>query len=143
MGKEKKISLSSIPVEQKEERKRVEPDEWYIARFEKAEMNPAGKFGPYIRLFFKLLSGETTEGKEAKGMQVTRIVDAKLNPASPLWAFAKGLSGAEPKVGENFDISAYFGQKYRVLVVDRKPKKGAESDEIYQEVKSVKAYKKA
>lgn len=132
----KLTAVKDVPI------KRVEPDEWYMARFTDVTMGK-GTYGPYLKLTFKLLKG-TLEGSEdsAKGHMVNRMVDATLSPSKPLWKIASGIIGREPEMDEEVDLKAFLGGKYRILIKDRIPKKDAQDQRIFQMVETVKGLKK-
>lgn len=144
LKKKKAGSLTSMKVIEDEPIDFLEPDEWYLAELESAERNE-GQFGPYIKFLFKVLSGELENGKSAKGKKISRILDANLSPSKPLGMWAKVFLGRDLKVGEDINITSYFGEKFRILVKDKKPGKGqkATSDgKRYQLVDTIKRPKK-
>lgn len=141
--KKKKVgSLTSMKVVEDEPIDFLEPDEWYLAELEKAESNE-GQYGPYVKFTFKILNGELENGKTAKGKRATRILDASLSPSKPLGQWAKVFLGRDLKVGESVNFTSYYGDKFRVLVKDKKPAKGGKSDgKRYQNVDTIKRPKK-
>jgi len=133
-----KVRLSSIPAVEDEEFDFLEENEWYPVEFVDAETN-MGNYGPYLLLKFVILKGETEGGKNAKGREVTRILNAVLSPSQALWPFAKVFLGREPKIGESIDLTAYYGERYRGLVKFRKQKKG--ETKKYQTIDAIKKMK--
>jgi hypothetical protein len=140
--KPKKVpKLNSLLAQKDTEYKYVEPDEWYVAEFLNAEMN-AGKFGPYIKFTFQLCNGNFEDGTSAKGHKVTAIQDAVLSPSKKLWKWASVMLGRDLKVDENFDMTTFFGEKYRILIKDKQQKKGEEGGKRYQQIDSIKKREK-
>jgi len=140
--KKNKVKVTSIPITKPEERDlRVEPDEWYKAEFLEAELG-SGQYGPWIKLIFELRNGKFQEsGKSAKKWKVSRLMNAEIAEGSPLNEFAKVFTGKKKlKVGKSLDLTTYYGNKYLVLVEDRKKKKG--ETRIYQQIKRIKKSKK-
>lgn len=138
--KAKDVDETSIPVEEGADAKRVEPDEWYKAEFTEAKIGE-GKWGPYVVLNFKLKNGyfEDTE-ESAKGWNVTRLMTAKVTEGGDFWGFVKIFMGKEPKIGKSIDLTAFYGNKYSILVQDQKKKK---DDKIQrQQVTKIKRIKK-
>ena len=138
--KKKVPNLSKLKVTKEKPREYVESDEWYKAELEKAD-SKVGNFGPYIQFTFRLLNG-LKEGTQdsAKGLRISRIMDATLDPKSKLMEWARVMIGHDLKEGDDFNLTAYLGEKYRVLVCDKQPKKGQENAVRYQEVRKIKAY---
>jgi hypothetical protein len=136
-AKKKVPNLSKLKAEKEAPRVFVESDEWYKAELEKAESR-AGNFGPYIQFTFRLLTGVKEGSQEsAKGTRISRIMDATLAPNKPLWDWATVMLGKELKVDDNFNLTAYLGEKFRVLVSDKQQKKGSDGKR-YQEVRKIK-----
>ena len=135
------VKLTSLKVQKDAPMRRAEPDEWYKAEFTKAELGK-GNFGPYIKMTFKLLSGQTEDGQDARGLTINALTDAVISPSRPLWKFAAAMLGREPKIEEDLDLTAFYGEKFRVFVTDRVPKKGATNQKVYQHVTTIKRLKK-
>lgn len=134
--KKKKVSVSSLLATEAEPRKYLEPDEWYKATLDKAEPGN-GNYGPFIKFFFKVLDGNIENSSDsAKGQIITTIIDANLSPGRKLWEWLKVLIGEEPKIGKNYDLTAFYGEKFRILVRDKKKK--ADSQTRYQFVDGIK-----
>lgn len=134
----KKIpKLNALLVQKDQEYKYVEPDEWYVAKFLEAESRQ-GKYGPYIRFVFELLNGEFEDGTSARGHRISSIHDAIIAPSKKLYKWVSVMLGREPKLDESFDLTAYYGEKFRVLVRDRPKKKGEDDGKRYQQVDSIK-----
>jgi len=134
--KKKKVSVSNLLATEGEPRKYVEPDEWYKATFEKAEPG-TGNYGPYIKFFFKILDGNIENSSEsAKGITMTTIIDANLSPGRKMWDWLKVMVGEEPKIGQNYDLTAYYGDKFRILIRDKKKK--PDSTTRYQFIDGIK-----
>jgi hypothetical protein len=143
MSEEKKNmpKLSALIAEDDPEIDYVETDEWYKAEFEDAEIGK-GNFGPYIKLKFRLLEGQKESGESAKGVIITRLMDAVFSPSKPLWAWVKVFLEREPKIGEKLNLTAFYGNRYRAFVTDKKKKKGEESGKRYQIIEKIKGLKK-
>lgn len=137
----KTVKVNSIKVQKDAPIKRVEPDEWYKAEFTKAEIDQ-GKYGPWIKMTFKLLSGQTEEGQDARGLTINAMMDATISPSKPLWKIVAAMLGREPKIEEDVDLTAFYGERFRVFVSDKVPKKGATNQKIYQNVVTIKKLKK-
>lgn len=134
----KKVSVSSLLATEGEPRKYVEPDEWYKATLEKAEPG-TGNYGPYIKFFFKLLDGQLENSSEsAKGVQMQTIIDASLSPGKRLWEWLKVMINEEPKVGENYDLTTFYGEKFRILIRDKKKNANKEGGPRYQIIDGIK-----
>ncbi len=120
----------------------LEPDEWYTAELESVSKEE-GQFGPYLKFDWKILSGPETEGKkDCKGKKVTRIMDAIVAPGKPLGEWFKVFSGKDLEVGAKLSLKPYLGNKYRVLVTDKKAKKGQVLAKRFQLVEKIKRLKK-
>ena len=132
--------LNALLPQKDPEYKCVEPDEWYVAEFTGAEIGQ-GKFGPYIKFNFELCNGNYEDATPAKGHKVTRLLDATLSPSRPLWQWATVITGKEPNLekAEGVDLTSAYGEKFRVLIKDRKKKK--DDDKRYQEVDTIKRRK--
>ena len=133
----KKVSVSSLLATEGEPRKYVEPDEWYKATFEKAESG-TGNYGPYIKFFFKILDGQLENSSEsAKGRQMQTIIDANLSPGRKLWEWLKIMINEEPKIGKDYDLTAFYGEKFRILIRDKKKKQDTTGPR-YQTIDGIK-----
>jgi len=139
--KGKKVTVDSIPVEERENI-RFEPDEWYRAEFEEAEIRE-GDYGKYVLMKFSLLNGYKENSEQsAKGLRCTALMNGKITEGSDFWKFATVLAGREPKIGKSFKLSAYFGNKYKIFIEDVNIKKGKRKGETMQKVTKIRALKK-
>lgn len=121
----------------------LEPEEWYVGRFMEAE-SKTGQYGSYFILKFKILTGQTESGKDAKGTIARKMVDGNLSPGKPLWDCMTVMLGREPKIGEKgLSLTAHYGKKFRCFIKDQKKKKGDTSNKRYQTIDVIKAVKKA
>lgn len=132
--------LNALVAEKDAPRNYVEPDEWYNAELENAETN-MGKFGPYIKFTFRLLDGDLENGESAKNTKVTALMDASLSPTKKLWQWVKVFINKEPDIGQSYDLTSYYGERFRVLIKDKVPKKGENTDKRFQQVDTVKRRK--
>jgi len=139
--KKGKVKLTALRAQEDEERDFLEPDEWYLGEFEDCEQDE-GQYGPYLRFKFRILNGQTESGKSAKGENITTILDATLSPSKKLWSWLKVMLKKEPKVGEDFDITSFYGERYRILVKDKKKKKGDDSGNRFQFIDTIKKRRK-
>jgi hypothetical protein len=139
-SKEKKdIKPTELPVKESTYN-RVEPDEFYTAKFIKCHIEE-GNYGPYARLEFKLLSGNIEDSEEsAKGMGISAFCPAEVTPKNNAWDLFKSIMDKTPVVGEPIDITPYYGNKYKVLITDKKSKK---SNEVNQQITKIKQIKKS
>jgi len=97
--------------------------EWYKAEFIDANSKP-GKYGDMLFLNFKLLDGFLEDGESsAKGKRVSALTSTELSPSSSLYDFVKGLNGGkEIDLDDEVDISAFYGNRYKVFVEVAVPK---------------------
>ena len=114
--------------------------EWYRAKFEKHEIGE-GKYGPWIRMIFTVLSGELENGDPAKGNTVSLFTNAECYPGSLLYHAVEVLSGDEPEVDDEIDMEAYYGTKVKVFVEDRKVKANAKDQTRRQSVTKLRIIK--
>ena len=133
----KKVKLTAITAEVDSEIDFLEPDEWYLGELEEIESD-TGVYGPYLRWTFRILNGTLENGNTAKGKKATRLMNTKLNPSSVLWSWTKVLLKKDPEVGESYDFTSFYGDKFRVLIKDKKPKKGEEVSKRFQVVDAIK-----
>lgn len=117
------------------ERTFFEPNEWYKATLESAEIGK-GTYGPYVKFNFKIVDGKLEDGGDAAGKPINALMSMELAPGTKLWEWTTALFGREPEIDEEVDFSAFYGCKYRVLIEDRKNKK--DPDSRYQHVKILK-----
>ena len=123
-SKDKKVKakVTSIPVA-KPELKRVEPDEWYKASFEEAEIKE-GLYGDYLQLNFKLRSGYLEDSEQpAKGLPQVAFINLPINPESDNAILIKNLTGKAVEDGEQVDLTPHYGSVYKVFVTDKVSKK--------------------
>jgi hypothetical protein len=132
--------VSSLVASKDKERKYFEPDEWYKAEFEKAETGK-GQFGPWIKFTFRVLDGVTESGESAKGLTATEMMNAELTPSQKLWKWIKVFFDKEPEVGKNYDITTFYGERFRILIKDKESKK--KDAARYQRIDAIKRLKKA
>jgi len=142
MAKKKKkivkveIKETNLPVS-KPTYTRVEPDEFYKARFEKCHITE-GKFGPYCRLEFTLLNGflDGTE-ESAKDTKMSAFCPAEITEKNSAFEMIGAIIGKEPVVDEPVDVTPFYGNTYKVFVTDKK-----KGDEVRQNIEKVKRYVK-
>lgn len=139
--KGKKVTVDSIPITEKQEI-RFEPDEWYKAEFDEAEVRDDGQYGPYAIMQFKILNGNLENGNKAKGLRCSAMMGAVIAEGSEFWKFATAFAGREPKIGKTFKLSTYFGNKYKIFIEDHTPKRGKRAGQTMQRVKKIKKLKK-
>ena len=133
--KVKEIIPSALPVNESAI-KRVEPDEFYKARFEECIIGE-GKYGPYARLVFVLLSGNLEDSEEsAKDVQISALCNAQITPKNAAWPLIKGILNKDPIINEPVDVTPYYGKTYKVLVTDGKKK----DDFVSQSITKIKKY---
>lgn len=134
-------SVSRLPVE-KATGKRVEPDEWYTAKFEEADIDD-GAYGEYVLIKFKLLGGykEDTEDS-AKGLFAVAFINLPVNPGSDHAKLAEGITGEEVEEDVDIDLTPFYGKKFKILISDKKNKKTKEVTQRITRIKSVKKKKK-
>ena len=120
--------------------KRVEPDEFYKAKFIKCYVAD-GTYGPYARLEFKLLNGNIENTEEtAKGLQMSAFCPANITKTNSAWPIMKALIGKDPTIDESLDVTPYYGKLYNVLVTDGK--KVNDDGTAQQSITRIKIYKK-
>jgi len=120
---------------------RLENKEWYPAKLLAAEVGE-GKFGQWIRLEFEVTGGQSEDGEDAKGCTVSMFTDFCCAPGKLLYNAICALSGQkELDVDDELDVEAYYGEKVKVFVEDKVPKKG-EAYNGRQNVTAVKALSK-
>jgi len=120
-NKEHDISPDALPVSETII-KRVEPDEYYKARFDECVIGE-GKFGQYARLVFTILSGNIEDSDEsAKDLRMSALCPANITPNNSAWPLMKGITGKDPEVNEAVDITPFYGKIYKVMVSDGKAK---------------------
>jgi len=137
----KEPKLTALRAQKDPEYKCVEPEEWYTAVFDKAETGQ-GNFGPYVKFSFTLRNGSFEDTTSAKGHKVNRLMDATLSPSKPLWKWIKVMIGKEPEIDKEYDVSAFYGEKFRVLIKDKEKRKGSKDDRRFQVVDTIKRLKK-
>jgi hypothetical protein len=135
------VKINAIKAEEDKEFERFEPDEWYLGEFEELEAD-IGQFGPYLKFTFRILNGTLESGEEANGKTCTRLMNAVLSPSTVLWSWLKVFLGKDPEIDQEYDLTSYYGNKYRVLIKDKAKKKGADPDKpVFQFVDTIKRKK--
>ena len=109
--------------------------EWYVGKLVEHTVED-GMYGPFVKMTFQILSGETENGNDAKGKKINAMMDATLSPKSKLYPVVKALMGKEPPMGKTIDLKAYYGKKVKIFIEDKKKKN--DDGKRYQNVTKVK-----
>lgn len=133
-----------LTVEEDKPFERFEDHEWYKFKFINYEIFK-GAFGECVRLQFRCLNGLTQSGQKAFKMKISSLMSAQCMPSSKLYEFVTVLNGGkEPGIGEEVDLSAFYGTKVMGFVEDKKEKgKKTAEENCFQNVTKIKALKKS
>ena len=142
-GGKRPTAHKSLRVVEDKPFERFEDHEWYKFKLKEYEIF-SGKFGECVRLKWKCLNGLTQSGESAVGLSCSTMMSATCSPSTKLYEFLTVLrAGKEPKVGEEVDISAYYGLKVMGFIEDKKEKgKKTAEENCFQNVTKIKALKK-
>jgi len=132
------VKVSNLVVGEDKEFSLPEDSEWYAAKFEEAETSK-GRFGELVFLKFKLLNGELENGDSAKNTNAQAMTNAVMSPSSQLMKFYLGLNGGEEvEEGDTVDLTAFYGDKFDVLIKHSKENK---EGKVYANIDKIKEYK--
>lgn len=120
---------------------RFEDKSWYKAKFEEFVFGE-GKYGEIVTLKFKIIAGELEDGEDAKGKNCTALVSPEVSPNSKLGKVITALRGKPLEVGDEVDLSAYFGKKIEVFIVDKGERPDGTSYQNVTDVRPIKKKKK-
>lgn len=139
--KGKRVKPSKIPVTKRPPPPFVESHEWYKAKFEAAEVRE-GLYGDYLLLKFELLDGYKENSEEsAKGLKTNAFANLPVYPDSPQYEFLSAIVGEEFDIGDDIDLTPFYGDKYKVFIEDAKKKKKDGSKK--QSISKIKVFKKS
>lgn len=112
----------------------LEDKEWYTGKFTKHEITD-GLYGKTVKMFFKILGGELTDGNSAKGLEASALMSAELAEGKKFYDFAVVLEGHELEVNDVVDLSAHYGTVLRVFNEQKEQKA---TGKVYNNITAIK-----